>query len=96
LHISHLINKHLLIQPLQAWEQWQYWYQDYVRQQRLIKGGLNRMRHLQLSRAWERWQAHRATLYYLFFYCALSTDVGHPALRLDSDLEYDSDQLICL
>jgi len=39
-----------------AWEQWQFWYEEMMRQQFLLGGALNRMRNFHLSRAWEKWQ----------------------------------------
>ena len=39
-----------------AW-QWQFWYEERMRELFLLSGAANRLRNFHLSRAWERWQA---------------------------------------
>jgi len=41
----------------QAWEQWQFWYEEVKEQQFKLAGALRRMMNRKLSQAWESWQA---------------------------------------
>jgi len=50
------LNRMMKLKMSQAWEQWQFWYEEIKAQQFKLAGALNRMLKRQLSKAWEQWQ----------------------------------------